>query len=625
MEDSHTWMPYAASTKLYFGDYAQWFRQLLVLWFTLRWKVTYPLQIRVSKFATVGELIFVALAILMLVSSTSGNWMAFSMGGEGEDEDEEDDDEDRRRLDDDGVEGSGKATTFWMALAFLTATRNSPLTFLVGIPFERQLFWHKLFAYASIGMGLYHGITAGDGDDRRRRLTGRRLDDDEGTATTGWVAQAALIGLGLTSLPPVRRLAFEFFYRMHWILIFLAAAYSILHHARGFLPGMIVWLVDVGIRAILLAHCPLQTSLRVNHLGSGVVKLSWPNSHLLTGYKAGQYVFICIPELGLFEWHPFSLSSAPHDQETCVHIRALGDWTHKLSALAAERNGGTVDAFIEGPYGECMVDVEGPAYSRFLLVSGGIGVTPLQSVANDIMYAHTTQGRPLQKIDFIWSVAEPSMVSSLGVTTEAASGDGTVVAEAAIVQKTQAQVIAPGGKGACLQVLPGAFTPDLRVHEWMSGADMERGIGVSSASAVSAAIEMVDISPGKAGATVAGAVVGATANANANTNTNTGAGTILDANYFLTRVTPAEFTTITADVDPLLQPRLRCGRPDLRAIFQKAKDEALAAVAAGDPKAAYVAVLTCGPLGMVNDAQQLAFELSGDGMRFDFHKEIFEF
>ena len=622
MEDRNEWMPYAASTKLYFGEYAQWFRQLLVLWFTLRWKVQYPLQIRVTKFATVGELIFVALTILLLVSSTSGNWMAFSMGGGDGDEDDDDDgdEEDRRRLDDDGVKGSGEATTFWMALAFLTATRNSPLTFLVGIPFERQLFWHKLFAYVSIGMGLYHGITAGDGDDRRR-LTGRRLDDEEGTATTGWVAQAALIGLGLTSLPPVRRLAFEFFYRMHWILIFLAAAYSILHHARGFLPGMIVWFVDVGMRAIVLAHCPCQTPLRVNHLGSGVVKLSWPNSRLLTGYKAGQYVFICIPELGLFEWHPFSLSSAPHDRETCVHIRALGDWTDRLSALATERNGGMVDAFIEGPYGECMVDVEGPAYTRFLLVSGGIGVTPLQSVANDIMYAHTTQGRPLQQIDFIWSVAEPTMVTSLGVTAEAVSGNDTVLADAAIVQKTQAQVIKPGGKGGSPRVLPGAFTPDLRVHKWMSGPDMEHGAGVCSASAVSAAtaIEMVNISPGGAMATATATVVGATA------NTNTGTDTVLDATYFLTRVTPAEFATITTDVGPLLKARLRCGRPDLRAAFQKAKNEALAAVAAGDPKAAYVAVLTCGPLGMVNDVQQLAFELSGDGMRFDFHKEIFEF
>ena len=96
-------MQFLVSTKLYCGEYTQWFRRLLVLWFTLRWKVTYPLQIRVTKFGTVGGLIFVALAILLLVSSTSGNWMACSMGGGEGDEDEDGDEEDRRRLDDDGV------------------------------------------------------------------------------------------------------------------------------------------------------------------------------------------------------------------------------------------------------------------------------------------------------------------------------------------------------------------------------------------------------------------------------------------------------------------------------------------------------------------------------------------
>jgi len=203
MEDRNEWMPYAASTKLYFGEYAQWFRQLLVLWFTLRWKVQYPLQIRVTKFATVGELIFVALTILLLVSSTSGNWMAFSMGGGDGDEDDDDDgdEEDRRRLDDDGVKGSGEATTFWMALAFLTATRNSPLTFLVGIPFERQLFWHKLFAYVSIDMGLYHGITSGDGDDRRR-LTRRRLTTKTALPLPAGWHRRRLSASGLTSLKP---------------------------------------------------------------------------------------------------------------------------------------------------------------------------------------------------------------------------------------------------------------------------------------------------------------------------------------------------------------------------------------------------------------------------------------
>jgi len=54
-------------------------------------------------------------------------------------------------------------------------------------------------------------------------------------------------------------------------------------------------------------------------------------------HRAGQYVFINIPALSEFEWHPFSLTSAPDDDFLSCHISALGDWTsaayHLMPAL----------------------------------------------------------------------------------------------------------------------------------------------------------------------------------------------------------------------------------------------------------------------------------------------------
>ena len=44
-------------------------------------------------------------------------------------------------------------------------------------------------------------------------------------------------------------------------------------------------------------------------------------------YKAGQYVFICIPAISFTEFHPFSISSSPfNDESVVIHIRVLGDW-----------------------------------------------------------------------------------------------------------------------------------------------------------------------------------------------------------------------------------------------------------------------------------------------------------
>jgi len=47
-------------------------------------------------------------------------------------------------------------------------------------------------------------------------------------------------------------------------------------------------------------------------------------------YKPGQYLFLNCPHLSRYEWHPFTISSAPEEDFVSVHIRILGDWTGDL-------------------------------------------------------------------------------------------------------------------------------------------------------------------------------------------------------------------------------------------------------------------------------------------------------
>ncbi|MBA0678517.1 hypothetical protein Goari_019858, partial [Gossypium aridum] len=47
-------------------------------------------------------------------------------------------------------------------------------------------------------------------------------------------------------------------------------------------------------------------------------------------YKSGQYIFVNCDVVSPFEWHPFSITSAPGDDYVSVHIRTLGDWTGQL-------------------------------------------------------------------------------------------------------------------------------------------------------------------------------------------------------------------------------------------------------------------------------------------------------
>ena len=53
-------------------------------------------------------------------------------------------------------------------------------------------------------------------------------------------------------------------------------------------------------------------------------------------YKSGMYIFVKCPNISSFEWHPFSITSAPDDDYLSVHIRTLGDWTKEMRNIFAK-------------------------------------------------------------------------------------------------------------------------------------------------------------------------------------------------------------------------------------------------------------------------------------------------
>ncbi|KNA16630.1 hypothetical protein SOVF_087510 isoform A [Spinacia oleracea] len=118
-------------------------------------------------------------------------------------------------------------------------------------------------------------------------------------------------------------------------------------------------------------------------------------------YKSGQYMFVQCPAVSPFEWHPFSITSAPGDDFLSIHIRKLGDWTEELQRIfkaACETpipgRSGLLRAdettkkslpklLIDGPYGAPAQDYR--KYDVLLLVGLGIGATPFISILKDLL------------------------------------------------------------------------------------------------------------------------------------------------------------------------------------------------------------------------------------------------
>lgn len=51
----------------------------------------------------------------------------------------------------------------------------------------------------------------------------------------------------------------------------------------------------------------------------------------------GQYVFFNVPEVNMFQWHPFTVASSPSSSYLILMVKKAGDWTNKLIQLLYER------------------------------------------------------------------------------------------------------------------------------------------------------------------------------------------------------------------------------------------------------------------------------------------------
>src|SRR5215831_3869338 len=116
-------------------------------------------------------------------------------------------------------------------------------------------------------------------------------------------------------------------------------------------------------------------------------------------YKAGQFVFVSFRSAAMRQravdislerqvfsirageignqFHPFSITSAPDEENLRITVKAVGDYTSALRRLEPG-----AEAVVEGPFGS--FSNEGLGQPRQLWIAGGIGVTPFLSMARSL-------------------------------------------------------------------------------------------------------------------------------------------------------------------------------------------------------------------------------------------------
>jgi len=271
-------------------------------------------------------------------------------------------------------------------ISVLPASRNSLLTVITGLPFERTVAFHRWVGRLVVFLTLVHALMV------LRRQVIMNLDwrayffyNPSIANIYGMVSLVAGVLMFFTSLPWVRRLQWETFYWTHF-LFFLFFIFSWLHDDKSkwyVVASIIVYGIDRVFR-LIWGTLPVRTSVfRVKGSSGGVVQIKFPKNYIakkMGVYEAGQYVFINIPSINPLMWHPFSLSSGPDERSGEVYVRGLGGFSKAVIRKAMTNS--SVLIRVDGPYGNTNVHLT--RYPVMIMIGGGIGLTPILGVLRDI-------------------------------------------------------------------------------------------------------------------------------------------------------------------------------------------------------------------------------------------------
>ena len=215
-------------------------------------------------------------------------------------------------------------------------------------------------------------------------------------ATVAFVLMVAAIGLSIAILR--RRMRYETWYATH-LTFYIAIALAFLHQVavgsdftdnRWFAAYWYALYAFVfGNLIVYRVLRPLAAYARHRFTVTRLVpEASDVTSVYIEGRRmaafpveGGQFMIVRFLAPG-FRWeaHPFSMSRRPDGQQVRLTIKALGDFTRRIPDLKP----GT-PVLIDGPHG--IFTARRCQSPKVLLIAGGIGITPIRAMAEDLLTA----------------------------------------------------------------------------------------------------------------------------------------------------------------------------------------------------------------------------------------------
>jgi predicted ferric reductase len=124
--------------------------------------------------------------------------------------------------------------------------------------------------------------------------------------------------------------------------------------------------------------------------GPGLVELALAPVGRAMRFVAGQFAMIYLETKDGWHRHPFTISSAPHEEVVRVTVKALGDYTSQLHELVEPG----MPAVIGGPHGRFD---RRRGSDRQIWIAAGVGVAPFLS------WIRALDGELEEEVDFFYT------------------------------------------------------------------------------------------------------------------------------------------------------------------------------------------------------------------------------
>uniref|UniRef100_A0A7N4PVB5 NAD(P)H oxidase (H2O2-forming) n=1 Tax=Sarcophilus harrisii TaxID=9305 RepID=A0A7N4PVB5_SARHA len=268
--------------------------------------------------------------------------------------------------------GTAASISFMFSYILLTMCRNL-ITFLREtflnhyVPFDAAVDFHRIIAATAIVLTVLHamghvvniymfsisplsvlsclfpGLFWDDGSELPQKFYWWFFQTVPGL--TGVVMLMVLAIMYVFASHHFRRRSFRGFWLTHhlyillYILLIIHGSFALIQLPRFHLFFLVPALIYGGDKLVSLSRKKVEISVvKAELLPSGVTHLKFQRPQGFE-YKSGQWVRIACLALGTTEYHPFTLTSAPHEDTLSLHIRAVGPWTTRLREIYSPQPG----------------------------------------------------------------------------------------------------------------------------------------------------------------------------------------------------------------------------------------------------------------------------------------------